>query len=155
MRQMADFFQTLLPKKADNEFPGIILPLVVFTALTLVGIARSLIHLFAPDGGAGSIAGMDLSVEGASGIIFAFGLWGSSQLLLGLLQVLVILRYRSLVPMMYLLLILEFILRMLIGLIKPVNFQNTPPGAVGNWMILPLAAIMFGLCFIKPKLPSN
>ena len=38
---------------------------------------RSSIRLLAPDGGAGLIAGMDLSVAGAPGIIFAFALWGS------------------------------------------------------------------------------
>jgi len=35
----------------------------------------------APDGGAGSITGMDISVAGARGIIFAFALWESAQLI--------------------------------------------------------------------------
>ncbi len=107
--------------------------------------------MFAPDGGAGSIAGIDLTVSGARGIIFAFGLWGSAQLLFGLFQLLIIIRYRSLVPLMYLFIVLEIILRILIGWFKPVDFQQVPPGALGNWIILPLSALMFGLCFVRPN----
>ncbi len=88
---------------------------------------------------------MDLSVGGAGGIIFAFALWGSSQLLFALIQLLVIFRYRSLVPLMYLMLILEVLLRELIGYMKPVTFAHTPPGAIGNQLILPLAVVMLVL----------
>lgn len=69
---------------------------------------------------------MDLTVSGAGGIVFAFALWGSSQLLLALVQVAVAFRYRSLVPAMYLLLALEILLRMLVGAMKPVSFAHTP-----------------------------
>jgi len=101
--------------------------------------------LLAPDGGAGSIAGMDLSVAGADGIIFAFALWGSSQLILAIMQLLVVFRYRSFVPFMYLMLMLEVLLRELVGKTKPVTFAHAPPGAIGNQLILPLAALMLGL----------
>ena len=132
----------LLPTSADNTIRGMKLHAYVFALIAIVSAARSLIHLLAPDGGAGSIAGIDLNVAGANGIVFAFGLWGSSQLIYALIQLLVAFRYRSLVPLMYLLLILETLLRMLVGRIKPVTFAHTPPGAIGNWVILPLAVLM-------------
>ena len=115
--------------------------------ISIISIVRSCIHIFAPDGGAASIAGMDLSVAGADGIIFVFALWGSSQLLYAVIQLTVAFRYRSLVPFMYVLLILETILRMLIGYMKPVSFVHTPPGAIGNYVILPLAVLMLALSF--------
>lgn len=118
------------------------MPLYVLAVVAVLSLIRSLIHLLAPDGGAGSIAGLDLSVAGAEGIVFAFGLWGSSQLLMALVQLAVVLRYRALVPAMYVLLILEILLRMLVGQIKPATFAHTPPGAVGNEVILPLAVVM-------------
>jgi hypothetical protein len=118
---------------------------VVFAVIAVASLVRSLIHLLAPDGGAGSIAGLDLAVEGAPAIVFAFALWGSSQLLFALVQLAVVVRYRSLVPAMYLLIMLEILLRMLIGRVKPVTFAQTPPGQVGNWVLLPLAAVMLGL----------
>ncbi len=88
---------------------------------------------------------MDLSVAGASGIIFAFALWGSSQLIYAFIQLAVAFRYRALVPAMYVLLILETLLRILVGHMKPVTFAHTPPSAWANYIILPLASLMLVL----------
>ena len=142
---MKDIFTTLLPPVADNTVRGMKLPIYLFTAIAFGSIVRSLIHLFAPDGGAGSIAGMDLSVAGADGIIFSFALWGSAQLSYALIQLAVSFRYRSLAPFMYVLLILETLLRQLVGHMKPVHFAHTPPGAIANFVMLPLAGVMLAL----------
>ncbi len=48
--------------------------------------------------------------------------------------------------MMYLLLAVEILLRMFVGASKPVNFAHTPPGAFGNWMVLPVSIIMLIWC---------
>ncbi|MGO4882987.1 MAG: hypothetical protein ACLP59_19525 [Bryobacteraceae bacterium] len=143
---MRRLLMILLPAVADNQIHGFKLPVYVFMAIAVISTIRSLIHLLAPDGGAGSIAGMDLSVTGASGIVFAFALWGSAQLVYALIQLAVAFRYRSLVPLMYVLLIVETLLRMLVGRMKPVTFAHTPPGAIGNYVMLPLAAMMLVLC---------
>jgi hypothetical protein len=146
----------LLPPRADNHVRGRKLPVYVFTAIAVISTVRSLIHVFAPDGGAGSIAGMDLSA-GAPGIIFSFGLWGSSQLIYALIQLVVAFRYQSLVPFMYVLLIIETLLRELVGRIKPVTFAHKPPGAYGDYVMLPLAALMLVLSLWKrpqPELPG-
>ena len=132
----------LLPATADNVIRGAKTPVYFFMLIAVISTVRSLIHLLSPDGGAGSIAGMDLSVAGANGIVFAFALWGSSQLIYALIQLVVVFRYRSLVPLMYVLLILETLLRELVGHMKPVTFRHTPPGAIGNYVILPVAALM-------------
>jgi hypothetical protein len=142
---MKRLFELLLPAKIDNTLRGSKIPFYVFAVYVIISLVRSCIHLLSPDGGAGSIAGMDLAVAGAEGIIFAFALWGSSQLMLALIQLLVVIRYRSLVPLMWLMLILEVLLRQLVGATKPVTFAHTPPGAIGNQLILPLAALMLGL----------
>jgi len=139
---MKRIFEILLPAKIDNTLRGSKIPFYVFTLVAIVSLVRSCIHLLAPDGGASSIAGMDLSVAGADGIIFAFALWGSSQLMLAIMQLLVVFRYRSFVPFMYLMLMLEVLLRELVGKMKPVTFAHIPPGAIGNQLILPLAALM-------------
>jgi len=49
------------------------LPFYVFAAIAIASTVRRSIHLLAPDGGAGSISGMDLSA-GRQGTIFAFAL---------------------------------------------------------------------------------
>jgi hypothetical protein len=142
---MKNITARLLPATADNSIRGMKLPVYVFTVIAVISTVRSLIHVFAADGGAGSIAGMDLSVAGASGIVFAFALWGSAQLVYALIQLAVAFRYRSLVPAMYLLLFVETLLRMLIGHMKPVTFAHTPPGAIGNYVMLPLSVLMLVL----------
>jgi len=139
---MKNVLTILLPAIASNVLRGAKPPVYVFMLIAIVSTVRSLIHLLAPDGGAGSIAGMDLSVAGADGIVFAFALWGSAQLIYALIQLTVVFRYRSLVPLMYVLLILETLLRLLVGHMKPAAFRHTPPGAIGNYVILPLAAWM-------------
>jgi hypothetical protein len=139
---MKKIFETLLPAKIDNVIRGTKIPFYLFALYAMVSTVRSCIHLLSPDGGAGTIAGMDLSVAGADGIIFAFALWGSSQLLFALIQLLTVIRYRSLIPFMWLMLALEVLLRELVGKMKPVTFAHTPPGAIGNQIILPLAVLM-------------
>lgn len=105
--------------------------------------------MFAPDGGAASIAGMELPAVGASGVVFAFALWGSAQLVYAVIQLTVAFRYRSLVPAMYVLLFFETLLRMLVGHLKPVAFSHTPPGAIANYVMLPLCVAMVALCLRK------
>jgi hypothetical protein len=139
---MKQALRFLLPAQADNTVRGSPWPARVFAFIAVVSTVRSCIHLLAPDGGAGSIAGMDLSVAGASGIIFAFALWGSAQLVYAVIQLLAAFRYRSLVPLMYLLLAFETALRMCVGRMRPVTFAHTPPGAVGNYIFLPLSLVM-------------
>ena len=139
---MKNILERLLPAKADNTIHGSKLPVYVFILIAMISTVRSFIHLLSPDGGAGSIAGLDLSVSGANSIIFAFALWGSAQLIYALIQLVVAFRYRSLVPFMYVLLILETLLRVLVGQMKPVTFAHTPPGAIQNYIVIPLAVLM-------------
>jgi hypothetical protein len=139
---MKNIAAIILPATADNVIRGAKPPVYVFMSIAIVSTVRSVIHLLAPDSGAGIIAGMDLSVAGADGIVFAFALWGSAQLLYALIQLVVVFRYGSLVPFMYVLLIIETLLRILVGRLKPVAFRHTPPGAIGNYVVLPLAVVM-------------
>jgi hypothetical protein len=142
---MKNILSILFPAQANNTIRGSKWPLHLFILVAAIGLVRSCIHIFSPDGGAGSIAGMNLAVTGANEVIFAFALWGAEQLLYALLQWVVILRYRSLIPMMWGVQFLETLGRMLIGRIKPVTFAHTPPGAYQNYIYLALAMLMLML----------
>ena len=132
----------LLPAPAGNSLRGSQVPLYLLALVAAVGVVRSCIHIFAADGGAGSIAGMDLAVTGAGEVVFAFALWGAEQLIYALLQWLVVLRYRSLVPLLWVAQLLETLGRILVPRLKPVTFSHTPPGAWQNWIYLVLCAAM-------------
>jgi hypothetical protein len=143
---MNQILEILLPSKADNTIRGSKIPFYFLILIAAIGAVRSCIHIFSPDGGAGSIAGMDLSA-GASNIIFSFALWGSAQLIYALIQWGVILRYRSLVPLMWGVQLLETLGRRLVGHIKPVTFAHTPPGSIENYVYIVLAVAMLAIAF--------
>jgi hypothetical protein len=141
----------ILPKTVDNNYKGYNIALWVFMLLAIVSTVRSMIHFLAPDGGAGSIAGLDLST-GAENIIFTFSLWGLSQLIYAFIQLLIAFRYRTLIPLFYLILFFETLGRMAVGQMKPpVLLDGIPPGGIANYIILPLSVIMFILSLMTPK----
>lgn len=142
---MNHVLRILLPSPADNRIRGSIIPSLALILVAGVGTVRSLIHIFAPDGGAGSIAGMNLAVTGAHEVIFVFALWGAEQLIYALIQWLVIVRYRSLVPIMWVFHLLETLGRVLVGHLKPVTFAHIPPGQIGDDVYLVLSTCMVGL----------
>jgi hypothetical protein len=144
---MKNFVSFFLPTKADNTLKGSQFPLYFFILIAAIGLVRSCIHIFSVDGGAGSIAGMNLAVSGSDEVIFAFALWGAEQLIYALLQWVVILRYRSLIPLMWAVQFLETLERILVGHIKPVTFSHTPPGAYQNYVYLILAMLMVAWSF--------
>jgi hypothetical protein len=115
--------------------------------------ARSLVHLLAPDGGAHTIAGITLDVAGGPNIVALFGQWGASQLVLACLQWVVVLRYRFLVPAMLAIIVLEQLLRILAGRLKPLVLDSPPPGAYGTYAILGLALIFLALALRQHPRP--
>lgn len=86
----------------------------------VLAVVPGMIHVFAPDGGAGVIAGLDLARDGGRTIgLFAWA--GATQIVWGLMLLAVALRYRALVPLALALLLLERSLHAL-------NFWVTKPG---------------------------
>jgi hypothetical protein len=63
----------------------------------------------------------------------------------------VFIRYRNLIPFMYLLLIIEYAGRILLGLWKPLVVSHIPPGAFGDYIMVPLASLMLILSLKGPN----
>jgi hypothetical protein len=140
----------LLPSDPTN-YRGPAIAVWITTILLVVITARSLVHLFAPDGGAQSIATIDTSVAGGGNIIAIFGQWGASQLLLvGALWILR-LRYRGLIPFILFVLLLEPFLRSLSGHLKPLVTLGTAPGAALNWVAVPVVAVTLYLALCTAR----
>jgi len=139
----------ILPKVADNDYNGHPIALWFFYLITIVTIVRSCIHIFKDDGGAQSIATIPLDSYtngGADAVIFIFAYWGLSQLMFGLLQGVVALKYKSLIPLMYLFLLFEYVARFGIPLFKSIETTGQAPGGVANYV---LYKIEFTPCLIK------
>ena len=69
----------------------------VLVFVGVLNLVRGSIHMFAEDGGAGRIAGIDLAQNGEV-IVSLFAAWGAGQFTTGLLDLFVGLRYRVFVP---------------------------------------------------------
>ncbi|NQY91213.1 MAG: hypothetical protein HRT46_06085 [Deltaproteobacteria bacterium] len=140
--------QGLFPHQVNNDYRGHPLALWLFYPITLITVGRSLVHVFRADGGAQSIATIPLdsySVEAAAAVVTIFALWGVSQVLIGLLYVLVLWRYRVLLPLMYLSLIVEYLSRMAISNWKPIVTLETPPAVPGGYLIIVVSLVMLVL----------
>lgn len=134
-----------LPKTVDNTFRGMPVAKYTFYCIAVLTAVRSLLHIFLPDGGAQSIATMPLATYGqaaADTVVYMFGVWGVSQLLMGIFYWVVALRYKSLIPLMYAFVAAEYAARIAIGHMHPVALAGIAPGEVGNYILLPLAAVM-------------
>jgi len=129
--------------------------LAVWGAVTwlVVITVRSLIHMLLPDGGAQSIATIDVAVPGGSNIVALFGQWGASQLLLALLLWALLLRYRGLVPLVLAVFATEPVLRGVAGHLKPVTTMGAAPGVELNWVVLPVLVLLLwmSLCCVDRK----
>jgi len=119
--------RNVLPK-IPSEFGGYRAVRILLAIYMFVIVVRSCIHFFASDGGANSIAGIDISVEGGDNIIAIFHQWGAMQLLLVLLLYVLFFRYPGLTPLISLTLAVEPIFRLISGKIMPVTTEGTPPG---------------------------
>lgn len=96
----------LLPASTNDQYHGAKASAWALAFLGLASLIPGCIHYFLLDGGAGVIAGIDLT-HSRDIIIAAFAWMGATQIPYGLAQLAVATRYRSLVPLFLALSLLE------------------------------------------------
>ena len=116
---------------------------IITAVYLLIVVIRSCVHLFASDGGANSIAGIDISVEGGDNIVAVFHQWGAIQLMLAGLLCVLFFRYPGFTPLVVLTLAIDPIMRAIAGQMMPVTSQSTPPGEALNWPVFFTIVILF------------
>jgi len=122
--------------------------LITFVFLLIV-VVRSVIHLFTPDGGAESIAGIDTSVSGGNNIIALFHQWGAIQLLLVGLMLTLFIAYKGFTPLVIFFLALDAPMRALAGMMGKIESAHTPPGEALNWPAFFFLATLFIVSLVK------
>ena len=96
----------LLPSRLDNDFRGYKAAIWIFALITVMKLALGIVHIFSADGGAQTMSHIPLdsySAGAAQNVVGLFARLGLEQLLLGSLFVVVLLRYRALIPLIFLL----------------------------------------------------
>jgi len=102
----SSFVDGLLPPSTNDAYRGSLLAAWFLTLISVLTIVPGCIHSFLPDGGAGVIAGLDLTTCGR--VIVALFAWaGATQIAFGTTMLFVSVRYRSLVPGVLLLVAVE------------------------------------------------
>ena len=144
----------LLPKN-PTKFEGFRAVRIVTAIYLLVMVARSCIHLFAADGGAQSIAGIDTSVEGGNNIIAIFHQWGAIQLILAVLLFVLFFRYPGFTPLILLTLALDPVMRFIAGQMMSLTSTGTPPGEALNAASFYLLALLFIASLLKKNQASK
>ena len=96
----------LLPPSTNAQYAGSPGAPRILAALAVLTILPACIHSFLPDGGAGVIAGLDMAA--CRQLVVALFRWaGATQLVFGIVMLLAATRYRSFVPLVLLLLLVE------------------------------------------------
>lgn len=144
----------LFPPSTNDAYRGSPLSVWFLVLASLLTLAPGLIHYALPDGGAGVIAGIDLGVAGPT-IIAIFAWYGALQIPFGLLQLIVALRYRSLVPLFLLMLVLQQALGAWTAWFwKGAHSGHHPPEHYGSVAFVVLGLIFLGLSLRKSSRPA-
>jgi len=134
----------ILPAHIDNRYRGHPLGLWLFVPIALIKVSQSLTHLLKHDGGAQSISTIPLDTypsSAAQNVIGLFARMGLEQLLLASIFVLVLVRYRALIPLMYLFIVAHFVGGKIVAQFKPLVLAGTS-GVSTPFLIIAILSIV-------------
>lgn len=141
-------YNDLLPKRFDNTYHGQQLALWLLGFVALSKIVMGLNCVFNGQYVATTADGIPLgnySPAGAQAVVAMFAVWGLSVLIFGLISTLALVRYRSMVPFMFALLLVEHLSRKLIFFYLPIAKIEGSKGWLVNLILL--AVMLVGLGF--------
>lgn len=137
----------IFPKQIDNTYLGHRIAIWLFVLIILAKLPMGVNSMINARVVVTAADGIPLDSYGAAGaqtVIALFSLWGLCTLLLALQSVLVLIRYRAMIPFMYLLLLTEQAGRKLLLLAHPIAKSGTPSVSYGINLTL-LAMLLVGL----------
>ena len=130
----------VFPDCFDNLYRGHPLGRWLLYPITFVNVGIGLATIFRADSGAAADGiPLDRYVGGgAAAVISAVALLGLAKVLMGLLAVLSLARYRSMIPLIYLLLVTDVLAHKAIGAMKPMTYLG---GASAGYVVPVLIAL--------------
>src|SRR5881227_2581463 len=134
----------LLPRSIDNTYRGHKLALWLFGLVVLMKLAISLNSIFNGHTVATSADGIPLDTftpAGAQAFVSLFAAWGLAQVVICVLCIVMLVRYRALVPFLFVVLLLEHLSRRLIFYVMPIVRTGAPTGSIVNPLLLTLMIV--------------
>ena len=142
-----------LPSNLNNQYKGLKIVDYGLYPIFAIYFFRSLVHFLADNSGLVGIAtikefpifeGLD-----PNNIIYLFAsLWGATQVSLTVILLILFIKYKNLIPLIYLICLMDQCFRLISGYLHPLGEQyyiNTPPGVISNIPILIYLIVMFFL----------
>ena len=149
---------SLLPRHVDNTYSGSRVALWVFGLFALIRTMTALMSVFDARRIAVEADRIPLNTfptAAADTAVLLFALLGLSNLVIGMLSAVVLARYRSLVPLMLFLLVLELAGRKLLLRFLPIPRIGAPPAFPLTLTLLLIAVIALALSLRTIRLPKR
>ena len=144
----------LLPARLDNTYRGSKIALVMFGLVVAVRSTQSVMIIVNGYSIASSADGIPLETYPAAAaqtILAIFAISSLNRLFVALICVVVLVRYRSAIPAMFLLLALTYLAGEIILRFIPIVRVGTPPGPIVNLIMFALMIVGWFLSLWKRK----
>ena len=158
--------EALLPHHANNDYQGGRIAFWGFCFYTAVNLFRSTVHFLKDDSGVNSIASIIVfpGTPDPNAVIYMFSaVGGLHQMIFTILSLIVLWRYRSLIPLMLGLLFVESCFSFVVAAMHPLTpefYEHVPPGKAGMVPRLVVTALLVVLAvrtsmrtMIRPEVP--
>ena len=151
--------ESLLPQSIDNNYPGRKLALWIFGFVVLVRALQSVMIIFNGYNTARNADGIPLErypTDAAQTILAIFAISSLYRLIICLICAIVLVRYRSAIPAMFVVLGLTYLGGQLLAQFIPLGRVGRPPGVIVNLILFGLVVIGFVLSLWKrPRLSKT
>jgi hypothetical protein len=140
--------EALLPRRLDNEYRGSRLALWLFGLVVAMKSAQSLaiiLNGYPTASGADGIPLDSFTPEAAQTVVAVFAQGSLWRLFFCLACALVLLRYRTAVPLMFALLALNYLTAQLVFVLEPLPRAGAPVGPLVNLTLFVLMLVGLGL----------
>ena len=142
----------IFPQQIDNTYKGQKLALWLFGFVLLIKIVQSIVIFI---NGSSVVKGADgipldtFSPDAAHTIVALFALTSLYRLIICLLGVIALIKYRSMITFMFAVLAIEYLARQLIFYFYPLGSVGAPPGPIVNLVLFLISVIGFALSLWK------
>jgi hypothetical protein len=147
----------IFPRQFDNRYSGNRLAIWLFVPVVLIELligANSTFNARSVATGADGIPLDSFGAGGAQAVVAIFALLGLCRLLFALQGIVVLIRYRAMIPFMYLLLLILQLGSKALLLINPIARSGVPSAQIGSAVILALLAMLL-IGFVLSLLNQN
>jgi len=148
MAYLRTLVQGIFPPVANNDYRGSPIAFYTMILLMLPMTFRSWVHWLWDDSGVNSIASIIVfpGDPDPNNIIYMFSSqFGAVPTVVLVLYIIVLLRYRSLIPLLYLLILLDVSFRevsVYLHPLDPVYYERRPPGTYGSLPSVIISLVM-------------